>query len=145
MLGFNKIKDNYEDWTLEIAGSGKEYNEIDKEGIRFYGHVETPELIDLYAKAEIFCLPSLHESFGNVLVEAAAAENAIISTDVGVAPELLDSAGLFINKDDCADIAEKLQIYIEDEEKRAADAERLRKNAEEYRIDEVTKTLLRYI
>ncbi|MGB9931510.1 glycosyltransferase family 4 protein [Haloarcula amylolytica] len=145
ICGFNKIKDEYSNWTLEIAGDGKIYDDMNKENVQFHGHVETQELIDLYAKAEIFCLPSLHESFGNVLVEAAGAETAIISTEVGVAPELLDGAGLFINKRDSDDIAEKLRTYIDNDDKRRADAKKLKQNAKNYKIERVTKIISEYL
>lgn len=43
--------------------------------------------------ADVFVLPSRKETFGNVVIEAMAAGLAVISTPVGVCPEVLDRNG----------------------------------------------------
>lgn len=141
LKGFNKIKHKYDQWTLEIAGEGEQYPSIDTKNVVFHGHLDQDGVCDLYSKADIFCQPSSHESFSNVLIEAAASETAIISTRVGVAPALLEGAGIFINKRDPEDIAEKLDTYMSNTERRQLDSKRLREKATEYKINEVTKIL----
>ena len=131
---FNNVKDDYSLWELHIAGTGpKEYNMDDEERIVFRGFLQEEELLDLYAQADVLCLPSLHESFSNVLIEAAATETAVISTKVGIAPELLEDAGLFIKKNDVEDTEDKLRKYMQDYEKIEKDAKKLREKAEEFR------------
>ena len=47
-------------------------------------------LKEAYAAANVFVLPSMNESFGLVLLEAAACGNPIVSTRVGAACDLID-------------------------------------------------------
>lgn len=42
-----------------------------------------PELIDAYKAADIFCLPSIHEPFGIVILEAWAAGTPVVASAVG--------------------------------------------------------------
>lgn len=142
---FNLISDNHPDWTLEVAGTGKNYSYIDNDNIQFHGFLDKDKVLDLYSRADIFCLPSLHESFSNVLIEAAAAQTAIVSTDVGVAPELTENAGMLFEKSNPDDLAEKLEQYITKPEKRRSDAHELRDVAKDYEISNASAPLLRRI
>lgn len=57
----------------------------------FKGNIEDrEELYREYAKAKIFTLTSEFESFAFVFIEAAALGDVIVSTDVGIARELID-------------------------------------------------------
>ncbi len=46
----------------------------------FKGFVSDQELLDLYSRALVFCLPSIGETFGLVLLEAMASGCAVVST-----------------------------------------------------------------
>lgn len=52
---------------------------------------ESSELADLYRAADLFVLPSRHEPFGIVVLEAWANELAVVATRVGGLAELVDS------------------------------------------------------
>lgn len=54
------------------------------------GKVDEEDLLQAYATADLFAFPSKNESFGIVLVEAAAAGLPIVSTKVGIAPEIVN-------------------------------------------------------
>ena len=57
----------------------------------FKGYISNrDEISKYYKKSKIFCLPSRWESYSIALIEAAYFGNYIISTDVGVAKELLN-------------------------------------------------------
>jgi glycosyltransferase involved in cell wall biosynthesis len=45
---------------------------------------------DILALANLFVLPSLGEHFGRVLIEAMAMGNAVVATDAGGVPEIVD-------------------------------------------------------
>lgn len=142
LRAFNEIKNDYGSWELHIAGTGpKDYNIDNNEQIVFRGFLDGRELLDLYAQADILCLPSLHESFSNVLVEAAATETAIISTDVGIAPELLEDAGLLIDKNSVVDTSNKLREYMENADKREKDAVKLRRKAKKFKLSSLASDL----
>jgi len=65
---FNKNGKN-----LSIVGSGKIRENLEnnaKSNITFYGHVKNKDLVNVYAKHDIFILPSLSEPWGLVVDEA---------------------------------------------------------------------------
>jgi glycosyltransferase involved in cell wall biosynthesis len=65
--------------------------------VKMLGNVDQHDLLEAYSLADVFAFPSEHESFGIVLLEAAAAGVPIVSTRVGVAEELVfDGSNGFI-------------------------------------------------
>lgn len=71
----------------------------------------TDDLISYYKTCDLFLLTSNYEGYGRTLIEAAAAGAKIISSDVGIVQEILDSDNVFKvgNKND---LAEKLKLAI---------------------------------
>jgi glycosyltransferase involved in cell wall biosynthesis len=63
-----------------------------KDSVIFTGEISQRELYNYYNISRVFLLTSRHESYAFVLAEAAYMNNYIISTNVGIAPELLDYA-----------------------------------------------------
>lgn len=55
------------------------------------GYVRGVEKSNVFAKADVLILPSYHEGFPLVILEALASKCAIISTPVGTIPEVLNS------------------------------------------------------
>ena len=74
----------------------------------------------LYRNTDIFIFPTRRESFGNVILEAMSYMVPVIATDEGSIPEILDNgnAGVLFQKQNPADLAEKLIYLIGSEEKR---------------------------
>lgn len=60
------------------------------EGIRWFGRVSEAELIALYQRAWVFCMPSRYEGFGVPYLEAMACGTPVVATPNGGAHELLD-------------------------------------------------------
>lgn len=77
-----------------LAGDGEEgtiLKKIAPKNVVFKGFVSEDEKIDLLSRALIFCLPSIGEGFGLVLIEAMASGCAIISTvDIGFEGTVID-------------------------------------------------------
>ena len=60
-------------------------------------------LIDAYHAADVFCLPSMHEPFGIVIIEAWAAGCPVVATRVGGIPGFVrDGQDALLVKPDCA-------------------------------------------
>jgi glycosyltransferase involved in cell wall biosynthesis len=68
-------------------------------GVRMLGPVDDGVLPGLYAGAEAFVLPSLHEGFGLCVVEAMASGVPVIAADVGALPETCGGAARLVAPD----------------------------------------------
>ncbi|MEA1929471.1 MAG: glycosyltransferase family 4 protein [Patescibacteria group bacterium] len=81
---------------LIIVGSGPERGKLEersarlglKKNVIFEPWANRETLISYYKTADLFLVTSLYEGYGMTLVEARAAGCDIVSTDVGVAPEM---------------------------------------------------------
>lgn len=77
------------------------------------------ELMDLYAQASVLLQLSRYESFGWPAVEAASQGTPVVSTEVGVAPELLagELQGCLVNGDEPEACARAILEAIRDRER----------------------------
>ncbi len=126
-----------ENIKLLIAGTGPLKNKysllVTRYGLRnrvlFLGHVGHEELPKYLAEADVFIRPSLSEGLGNVFLEAMAAGLPVIATPVGGIPDFLKDGetGLFCEVGNPKTIAEKVKIYLRNEELR----EKIKANAKE--------------
>ena len=57
------------------------------------GYIRRDMLPAYYQQADIFVLPSLSESFGQVLLEAMSSSLPVVATTVGGIPEIIDDGG----------------------------------------------------
>ncbi len=72
--------------ALTIVGAGPEQHELEraanaiglKPRVRFVGSVGPNDLRSILSRAEVFCLPSLSESFGIVYIEALACGTPVV-------------------------------------------------------------------
>lgn len=83
--------------NLTIRGTGGDESQLRRlaaeEGvanqIEFVPYLEYDELLELYRYADIFVLPSRQEGQGRVLIEALASGCAVVATDVGGIPHIV--------------------------------------------------------
>ena len=79
---------NHTDVGIIILGDGPERTMLEKFSfVRTLGWM--PDVVPHIKGADIFLNTSLYEGYGRTIVEAAAAGTPIITTDVGVAPEIV--------------------------------------------------------
>lgn len=84
--------------VLQIAGDGLEYKNLKnlarelelEKNVTFLGDVPDREkMAALYAGADVFCLPTLHETFGIVFLEAMSAGLPIVALNATAVPEVV--------------------------------------------------------
>lgn len=109
--------------TLLIAGDGPltpavlEWSET-QENVVVLGHLGENDLIDAYAAADVFCLPSWREPFGVVYVEAVLAGLPVIASDVAgaVGDVLLDGLNaLLIQPQESVSLVDALESLLSDD------------------------------
>ena len=119
------VKNLKEDFRLEIVGEGSEQTRLLElargDGrIKFLGPKKYEDLPELYRQADIFVLPSNTESFGQVLVQAAAAGCAIIATKTTGAMSIIQDqeSGILVEVGDQMALTKALARLITDAELR---------------------------
>jgi glycosyltransferase involved in cell wall biosynthesis len=124
------------DWRLAIAGptdrSPQALADLEAELCRtglgrrvtLLGAVGQDRLADLYARADIFVLPSLYEGYGMVLGEAMARGLPIVCTTGGAAAETApDAAAIKVSPGDQAALSAAIGRLLDDQALRARMAE----------------------
>jgi len=82
--------------------------------VRFHGEQPKEEVARLMAQADLFVLPSLHETFGCVLIEAMASGLPSVATRVGGVPEVLPpEAGPLVPARDPEALAEAIAATLD--------------------------------
>ena len=105
---------------------------------------KSDELADAYDAADIFFLPSMHEPFGIVILEAWGAGLPVVASRVGGIPSLVSEGtnGLLFEPGNEAEAARLLGSLLADEAKRTAfGAQGLSTAANEYGWDRITAQL----
>ena len=100
---------------LLIAGDGPERASLERlandlglaDRVRFLGPTDRARIASLFRGAEAFVLPSRHEPFGIVNLEAMAAGVPVVATAVGGVPEFVvdRETGLLVRPGDSAALA----------------------------------------
>ncbi len=124
---------------LEIVGAGPEEPKLralagGDQRIQFLGTKSPDELVSIYQRADIFVLPSHTESFGQVLLQAAAAGCAIISTRTPGAVSIFgqSKAAVLIDINDQVALAFALKNLLQDKEARRGLGVKAQGVAEQY-------------
>ncbi len=104
--------------------------------VTFAGHVADEELTDLYASADVVCLPSRYESHGIVLIEAMMFGTAIVTCAAGGIGEVVqdEHTALVVPPDDVGALTAALRRVLADDalRRRLGDAAR---SAYEHRFE----------
>lgn len=92
----------------------------DSENIIFNGvYIPQEKLRDIYAAADVFVLPSIHEATGTVMLEALAQDCAIVASNQGGTVEYLsEKHGIFIKPEDQDAWLREISALVNSPEKR---------------------------
>ena len=140
------------DIKCKIIGQGDEICNLKKlvnqsnlnENIEFLGFVEKNEdVIKILKSSHVFCLPSILEGFGMVVIEAMASQVPYICSDIEPLKEVTENGkgGLLFKAEDYKDLAEKIMKLLKDKklyEKKVKEASTLVKK---YDWDLITKEI----
>lgn len=102
------------------------------------------ELVDAYHAADVFLLPSIHEPFGIVILEAWAAGRAVVASRVGGVPSFVvdGTDGLLFESGSDAGAADAITAVLANQERRAALAQAgLAKARDQFSWEAVTRQL----
>lgn len=91
----------------------------------------SPELIRLYQRSDLFVLPTRADAFGIVFLEAMACGLPVVATDIAAVPEMVEDGrtGFLVKPDDFASLAARLDVLVEDAALRREMGERSREHA----------------
>jgi glycosyltransferase involved in cell wall biosynthesis len=129
------------DVELRVVGDGLEYDHmralsqqlgIDNH-VTWLGHVSDDlAFAREWRQADIFCHPSLQETFGYVYLEAMLLGKPIVASRAGAAPEVVGEAGLLVEPEDSSAFANALLRLIGDSDLRRQLSQRARSRAPLY-------------
>lgn len=118
------VRRDIPDIACKIIGGGPEEKHLKSLAIRlglqknveFLGFVEEhKEVVKILKASHVFCLPSVVEGFGLVLLEAMASKVPYVASEIEPLVEATDrKGGLFFKPRDCRDLADKLLQMLKD-------------------------------
>lgn len=87
-----------------------------EERVSFVGYVSEEDKPVLYSGAEVFIYPSLYEGFGLPPLEAMSCGVPVVVSDISSIPEVVGSAGIYVDPYDVESIGEGIYRVLKDQE-----------------------------
>jgi glycosyltransferase involved in cell wall biosynthesis len=85
------------------------------ENVIFTGYVDQKDLINIYEQADVFVFPSYYEGFGIPPIEAMMAGTPVVTSREASLPEICGDAALYCDAFQPEDIADKIEVVLNDE------------------------------
>lgn len=108
----------------------------------YLGSLPASELAAWYRRASIYALPARYEPFGLTVLEAAAAECALVLGDIRSLRENWNGAAIFVPPDNRRALARSINELIRDPERRVAMSALARERAQFFTVDRMADTYL---
>ena len=116
-----------------------------RDRVKVLGFLPHGDLAPVYAGASVFCYPSFTEGFGLPVLEAMAQGTPVVTSSGTATEEIAEGAGLLVQPDDTASIAEAIELVLNDGELAARLSHDGRERAQRYSWDQTAeKTLAAY-
>lgn len=151
LKAFRKLEKERENLRLWIVGEGSLEEELKstakKYGIsskvEFSGKIDHSEIQRWYKAADLFCLPSLHEGFPVVNLEAMACGKPVVTTDLPSTREQIEDGaeGLFFKKGSWRNLSEKIEYLSSNPETREQMGKAASKTVKKFSWDEQAKKM----
>jgi 1,4-alpha-glucan branching enzyme len=120
---FASVLGRYPDIKLVLAGDGPERRNLEilirnlgiEESVLLYGFRDRKDIQQLLVSCKFLVVPSRREPFGIVILEAMAAQKAVIAMEVGGVPDLVKQGenGILIKSHDPHDLAAAMTYLLE--------------------------------
>lgn len=134
------IQNSIPDIHVYIAGTGPQFNNLKSlvqslnlsAHVTFLGHVSESKKFELYRGTDLFVLTSYFEAFGITLLEAMAVGKAVVASDIGGVPEVVENGktGYLFKSGNIDDLATKCINLLNDDEHRVEMGKAGRKRVE---------------
>ena len=111
-----------QDQTARLSRLTHDLGLAAEDAVRFIGRVDDEQLLDYYAAADVFALPSSSEAQGIVALEAMACGLPVVARAVGGLLGTIDDgrSGFLVPPGDVPALADRLQALLVDEGQRSA-------------------------
>jgi glycosyltransferase involved in cell wall biosynthesis len=129
---------------VRIVGNGPcapALHRLSTGSVTWLGDVSRAELAAEYNRASVFCLPSVQEGFGIVLLEAMAAGKPIVASRAAAIPEVAPPAAL-VEPEDPEALAAAIESLYRSAEERARQAAAGRQWVEQFDAPKVARLFL---
>lgn len=90
------------------------------ERVHLHGALRGEALVQAFAAADLFCLPSIEEGFGMVVLQAMAAGLPVVASTATGAVDISDALPILVGPGDSAALAEGLRQALDDPGRREA-------------------------
>jgi glycosyltransferase involved in cell wall biosynthesis len=121
----SSIKNNIENIQCNIVGIGPEskklkgmVQKLDLDGnVNFLGFIKRhDDVIKIIKKSHVFCLPSIVEGFGIVVIEAMACSTPYVCSNIPPLKEVTNNGmgGLLFERENPHDLAKKILVLLKD-------------------------------
>jgi len=122
-----QVRDRIRRLEVRIVGTGPcaaQLHALSRElklngSVTWLGDISRPSLAEEYNRAHVFCVTSIQEGFGIVLLEAMAAGKPIVASRAAAIPEVVPH-GLLVEPENPEALAAAILDLYESEERRAA-------------------------
>ena len=120
-------------------------DEVIKSAVVFAGYIENSDLPLIYKFATALIFPSFYEGAGLPPLEAMAYGCPVIASSAASIPEICGDAALFFNPDNVNDLANKIELVVNDKNLRMELIQKGIKNVRRFSRDAFAKKLIHEI